>query len=102
VIEEQDPGFAGGSYAVVQKYLHDLDAWDALPVAEQEQAIGREKLNDIEIPDEVKATNSHVALTTIEDDDGEERQIVRLNMPFGSISAGEFGTCFIGYASDQR
>jgi putative iron-dependent peroxidase len=100
VIDEQDPTFAGGSYAVVQKYLHDLDAWDALPVAEQERAIGREKLNDIEIPDEVKATNSHVALTTIEDEDGEERQIVRLNMPFGSISAGEFGTYFIGYASD--
>ncbi|HEX3563585.1 MAG TPA: Dyp-type peroxidase, partial [Solirubrobacterales bacterium] len=100
VIEEQDPKFAGGSYAVVQKYLHDLGAWDALPVAEQERAIGREKLNDIEIPDEVKATDSHVALTTIEDDDGEERKIVRLNMPFGTIGAGEFGTYFIGYASD--
>ena len=100
VIDEQDPKFAGGSYVIVQKYLHDLDAWDALPVAEQESAIGREKLNDIEIPDEVKATNSHVALTTIENDDGEERQIVRLNMPFGTVSAGEFGTYFIGYASD--
>jgi putative iron-dependent peroxidase len=100
VIDEQDPGFAGGSYVVVQKYLHDLSAWDALPVAEQERAVGREKLSDIEIPDEVKATNSHVALTTIEDDDGEERQIVRLNMPFGTVGAAEFGTYFIGYASD--
>jgi putative iron-dependent peroxidase len=100
VIDEQDPKFAGGSYVVVQKYLHDLDAWDALPVAEQEHAIGREKLSDIELPDDVKAANSHVALTTIVDDDGEERQIVRLNMPFGTVGAGEFGTYFIGYASD--
>ncbi len=100
VIDEQDPKFAGGSYVVVQKYLHDLNAWDALPVAEQERAIGREKLSDIELPDDVKAANSHVALTTIVDDDGEERQIVRLNMPFGAVGAGEFGTYFIGYAGD--
>jgi porphyrinogen peroxidase len=100
VVDKQDPKFAGGSYVVVQKYLHDLNAWDALPVAEQERAIGREKLSDIELPDDVKAANSHVALTTIVDDDGEERQIVRLNMPFGAVGAGEFGTYFIGYASD--
>jgi porphyrinogen peroxidase len=99
VIDEQDPEFAGGSYVIVQKYLHDLSAWDALPVAEQERAVGREKLSDIELPDDVKPANAHVALTTIVDDDGEERQIVRLNMPFGAVGAGEFGTYFIGYAS---
>ena len=41
LIGDEDPGFAGGSYVVVQKYLHDLDAWDALPVEEQERVIGR-------------------------------------------------------------
>ena len=100
VIDKQDLKFAGGSYVVVQKYLHDLNAWDALPVAEQERAIGREKLSDIELPDDVKPANSHVALNTIVDDDGEERQIVRFNMPFGAVGAGEFGTYFIGYASN--
>lgn len=98
VIGEDDPEFAGGSYVVVQKYLHDLEAWDALAVEEQERAIGREKLSDIELPDDVKPPNSHVALTTIVDDDGDEHQIVRLNMPFGRVGAGEFGTYFIGYA----
>ena len=88
----------GGSYVVVQKYVHDLDAWDALPVEEQERVIGRTKLSDIELPDDVKPANSHVALNTIVDDDGEERQIVRFNMPFGRVGAGEFGTYFIGYA----
>jgi putative iron-dependent peroxidase len=98
VIGEEDPDFAGGSYVVVQKYLHDLEAWDALAVEEQERAIGREKLSDIELADDVKPANSHVALTTIVDDDGDEHQIVRLNMPFGRVGAGEFGTYFIGYA----
>jgi porphyrinogen peroxidase len=98
VIGDEDPQFAGGSYVVVQKYLHDLAAWDALPVEEQERAIGRTKLSDLELPDDVKPDNSHVALTTIVDEDGDEHQIVRFNMPFGRVGAGEFGTYFIGYA----
>jgi porphyrinogen peroxidase len=98
VIGDEDPEFAGGSYVVVQKYLHDLDAWDALPVEEQERAIGRTKLSDIEFSDELKPANSHVALNTIVDETGEEHQIMRFNMPFGRVGAGEFGTYFIGYA----
>ncbi len=102
LIGDEDPQFAGGSYIVVQKYLHDLDAWDALPVEEQERAIGRTKLNDIELPDELKPANSHVALNTIVDANGDERQIVRFNMPFGRVGAGEFGTYFIGYARNPE
>ncbi len=98
VIGDEDPEFAGGSYVVVQKYLHDLDAWDALSVETQELAIGRTKLSDIELSDQVKPSNSHVALNTIVDENGVQRQIVRRNMPFGRIGAGEFGTYFIGYA----
>src|SRR5262249_33226283 len=98
VIGEEDPGFAGGSYVIVQKYVHDVDAWEALPVEEQERVIGRTKLSDIELADDVKPATSHVALNTIIDDDGEQRQIVRANMPFGNVGAGEFGTYFIGYA----
>jgi putative iron-dependent peroxidase len=98
LIGDEDADFAGGSYVVVQKYLHDLDAWDALPVEEQERVIGREKLNDVELADDVKPPDSHVALTTIVDENGEERQIVRFNMPFGAVGAREFGTYFIGYA----
>ena len=98
VIGDEDPQFAGGTYVVVQKYLHDLEAWDALPVEAQERAIGRTKLSDIELPDELKPANSHVALNTIVDEQGEQQQIVRFNMPFGRVGAGEFGTYFIGYA----
>jgi putative iron-dependent peroxidase len=96
---EQDPDFAGGSYVIVQKYLHDVRAWNALPVEEQERVIGRAKLSDIELADDVKPANSHVALNTITDAGGTQRQIVRANMPFGSPGRGEFGTYFIGYSA---
>ncbi|MEV8097109.1 Dyp-type peroxidase [Kitasatospora sp. NPDC085879] len=97
-IGDEDPDFAGGSYVVVQKYVHDLAAWNALPEHEQEQAIGRTKLANVELPDEVKPANSHVALNTVTDENGDERKIVRENMPFGNVANGEFGTYFIGYA----
>src|SRR5204862_378461 len=77
LIGDEDPAFAGGSYVVVQKYVHDLDGWDALPVEAQERAMGRTKLSDIELPDEIKPANSHVALNTIVDEDGNEHQIMR-------------------------
>ena len=99
IIGDEDQAFAGGSYVIVQKYLHDLDRWNALPVEEQERIIGRTKLADIELPDDIKPANSHVALNTIVDEHGEERHIVRDNMPFGKVGSGEFGTYFIGYAA---
>ena len=98
VSPEADPGFAGGSYVIVQKYLHDMAAWKRLPVEEQERVIGRSKLENVEMADEVKPADSHVALNTIVDEDGEERQIVRDNMPFGHVGTAEFGTYFIGYS----
>ena len=99
LVGEADPGFAGGSYVIVQKYLHDMDGWNALSVEEQERVFGRSKLSDIEMPDGVKPANSHVALNTIVDPDGTQRQIVRANMPFGELGRGEFGTYYIAYAA---
>jgi putative iron-dependent peroxidase len=99
LVGAEDPDFAGGSYVIVQKYLHDMEAWNALPVEEQEKVIGRSKLSDIEMPDEIKPANSHVALNTIIEPDGTQRQILRANMPFGSAGRGEFGTYYIGYAA---
>ncbi|MFC5183030.1 Dyp-type peroxidase [Actinomadura harenae] len=98
VSEEDDPEFAGGSYVVVQKYLHDLPAWNALPVEAQELVIGRRKLSDIELDDASKPDDSHVAVNTVTDPDGTQRQILRANMPFGAAGTGEFGTYFIGYS----
>jgi putative iron-dependent peroxidase len=97
IIGEEDAAFAGGSYVIVQKYLHDLPAWNALPIEAQEKIIGRTKLSDIELDDAVKPSSAHNALTTIVED-GKQQEIVRDNMPFGDVGKGEFGTYFIGYA----
>lgn len=97
IVGEEDPSFAGGSYVIVQKYLHDLGKWNAIPVEQQEGIIGREKLSDIELEDSAKPPFAHNVLTTIEQD-GKQLEIVRDNMPFGTIGDGQVGTYFIGYA----
>ncbi|WP_316520401.1 Dyp-type peroxidase [Kitasatospora brasiliensis] len=104
LIGAEDPAFSGGSYVMVQRYVHDMDKWNALSVEQQEGAVGRTKLTDIELADDVKPADSHVALTVITGPDGEERKIVRFNMPYGTFGdagrGGEAGTYFIGYAAD--
>jgi len=101
IIGEEDAAFVGGSYVIVQKYLHDLDGWNALSTEAQERIIGRTKLSDVELDDSIKPTSAHNALTTITEN-GKEFQIVRDNMPFGRAGTGEFGTYFIGYCRTPR
>jgi porphyrinogen peroxidase len=97
LIGDEDANFAGGSYVIVQKYLHNLEAWNALSTEAQERIIGRTKLSNIEMDDSIKPTSAHNALTTIVER-REEIKILRDNMPFGRPSHGEFGTYFIGYS----
>jgi len=101
IIGDQEPAFAGGSYVIVQKYLHDMKKWNALPVEAQELIIGRRKLTDIELDDAEKPASAHNALTVIEEN-GKQLQILRDNMPFGRPGHGEFGTYFIGYCRTPR
>ncbi|WP_313419025.1 Dyp-type peroxidase [Sphingobacterium multivorum] len=95
IVGDEDAAYTGGSYLFVQKYIHDMNAWRSLPVAEQEKVIGRSKANDIEMGDDEKPTNSHSALANV----GDDLKIVRDNMPFGQIATNEMGTYFIAYAS---
>jgi len=101
LIGDEDPGFAAGSYVIVQKYLHDMPAWNALSTEAQEKVIGRRKLSDIELDDATKPSSAHNALTVLEEN-GKEIKILRDNMPFGDVARGEFGTYFIGYARSPR
>lgn len=101
LIGDEDAAFTGGSYVIVQKYLHDIAGWDRVPVEEQENIIGRHKLSDIEQPDAVKKPYAHNVLTSITED-GEPVDILRDNMPFGQVGTGEFGTYFIGYSRTPR
>jgi putative iron-dependent peroxidase len=101
LIGDEDPGFAGGSYVIVQKYVHDMVAWNGLSTEAQERIIGRTKLSDIELEDGVKPSSAHNALTVLVEN-GKEIKILRDNMPFGDVAGGEFGTYFIGYARSPR
>ena len=97
LVGDEDADYAGGSYVVVQKYLHDMQAWARIPTPEQEAIIGRTKIDNIEIDDDDAPRKSHKSLATIEDADGNEYDILRDNMPFGRPGQNEFGTYFIGY-----
>jgi porphyrinogen peroxidase len=101
LVGDDDPAFAGGSYVIVQKYLHDLTAWNALPVEAQERIIGRTKLSNVELDDAAKPSSAHNALTVIVEN-GEEVKILRDNMAFGEVGKGDFGTYFIGYSRSPR
>ncbi|MGH7103335.1 MAG: Dyp-type peroxidase [Acetobacteraceae bacterium] len=101
IIGDEDATFAGGSYVIVQKYLHDMPGWNSLPTEIQERIIGRTKLSDIELDAAVKPSSAHNALTTIMEN-GKQLEILRDNMPFGEVGKGEFGTYFIGYARSPR
>jgi porphyrinogen peroxidase len=98
LVGEEDADFAGGSYVVVQKYLHDMNAWAKTPTPLQEEIMGRTKIDNIEIDDDDAPRKSHKSLATIEDADGNEYDILRDNMPFGRPAHQEFGTYFIGYS----
>ena len=97
IVGNEDPAFVGGSYVIVQKYLHDLARWNEIPVERQEGIIGRRKFSDIELEDSVKPPFAHNVLTTIVEG-GQQLDIVRDNMSFGDVGKAEFGTYFIGYA----
>jgi putative iron-dependent peroxidase len=99
LIAEEDSAAVGGSYIVVQKYVHDLKAWNTLKAEQQEAIIGRTKWDNVELGDAAPGQQkSHKSLNTIEDENGVEHDILRDNMPFGSPGSGEFGTYFIGYS----
>jgi putative iron-dependent peroxidase len=97
LVAEEDTSAQGGSYIVIQKYVHDLESWKSLPTEMQEKIIGRTKIDNVELDDAESGQRSHKTLNTIEDENGNEHDILRDNMPFGSPGSGEFGTYFIGY-----
>jgi len=99
LVAEEDAQAVGGSYIVIQKYVHDLKGWRNLKAEQQESIIGRTKLDNQELDDAPTGQQaSHKTLNTIEDENGNEHSILRDNMPFGSPGSGEFGTYFIGYS----
>jgi porphyrinogen peroxidase len=93
LVADGTPG-AGGTVLLLQKWLHESAAWEKLPVAEQEQVIGRTKLDSVELED--RKPDSHVGST----DQDRFGKIFRRNMPYGTV--GEHGTMFVGFSAEQR
>ncbi|KAH7359287.1 hypothetical protein B0T11DRAFT_286109 [Plectosphaerella cucumerina] len=98
-VMSDDPHAIGGSYVVVQKYLHDLKGWSSLKSEEQEAVIGRTKLDNVELDDAPEGHFAHKTLATVTDEKGQEHDILRDNMPFGAPGKEEYGTYFIGYSA---
>ena len=97
VLPEPGPG-AGGSFAITQRWHHDLVAFDALAVGEQEAVIGRSKPDSIELDDDVKPPDAHIARVVIEDESGEELEIYRRSTPFGTVRG--HGLYFFAFSAD--
>ena len=95
LIGEQDPDFAGGSYVLAMRFVHDLPAWNRLEVSEQEGAVGRTKPDSVELGD--KPATAHISRVVIEED-GEELEIVRHSYPYGTTS--EHGLYFVAYTAE--
>jgi porphyrinogen peroxidase len=101
LVGDEDPAFAGGTYIIVQKYLHDLAGWNVLPTEMQERIIGRGKLSDVELDAAQKPSWAHNELNKIVEN-GREIKILRANMAFGRPGSGEYGTYYIAYARSPR
>ena len=93
LVPDGSPG-EGGTVLLLQKWEHDAAAWEALPVEQQELAMGRRKLDSVELED--KPADSHVAAT----DQDRFGHIFRRNMAYGTVT--DHGTMFVGFAAEQR
>lgn len=96
-VPDGEPG-AGGSVALVQRWVHDLDAVDDLAPDAREQLIGRTLDSSEEIDDDERSARSHISRVVIEDESGEELEMFRRSAAFGDV--GENGLVFVGFAAD--
>lgn len=99
IVGEEDPKFVNGSYAFLQKWVHDMDKWASYTTEQQEKGIGRHKFSDIELPEDEKSQNpaAHNVASKVEFN-GDEQKIIRMNVPFSDPAFNYTGTVFIGYA----
>ncbi|CAK8053648.1 Dyp-type peroxidase [Eupransor demetentiae] len=97
IIGDEDPDFENGSYAFAQKWQHKMDVWNHMKTEAQEKAVGREKFSDLELEDEDKYKNAHNKASQYEED-GDEKKIIRMNVPYSDPARGITGTYFMGYS----
>lgn len=89
----------GGSHVLVMRWVHNLEAFHALPVEEQERIIGRKKPDSAALTREQRHPTGHLARVQI-DEDGKEIEIYRRSVPYGTVK--EHGLYFVGFSAEQR
>jgi putative iron-dependent peroxidase len=99
ISEEDDKQHVGGSFVLTQKWVHDLERFESLPLSEQERVIGRTKQASIELNDAEKPSDAHISRVSVEDEKGEEMEIVRQSMSYGKGSSRKQGLFFIAYSN---
>ena len=98
LIPDGQPG-AGGAHVLVMRWIHDLDAFEKLPVKEQERVIGRSKPSSVEMTGDALPPDAHIARTQITDEAGNELPIYRRSVPYGTV--GEHGLYFVAFSADR-
>jgi putative iron-dependent peroxidase len=97
VIPDGEVG-AGGCFVIAMRWVHDLTAFHALAERDQEGVIGRTRLDSVELDDDVKPVTAHIARVVVEDGNGEELEIFRRSVPYGTVS--ELGLYFLAFSAD--
>jgi putative iron-dependent peroxidase len=98
LVPDGRPG-AGGSHVLAIRWVHNLDAFEALPVPEQEGVFGRTKPNSVELEGDAKPPTAHIARVEIEDASGNELPIYRRSVPYGT--AKEHGLYFVAFSAER-
>ena len=98
LIPHDHPG-AGGSHVLVMRWIHDLAAFEALPLEEQQRVFGRTKLTSKELEGDAKPPTAHIARVEIAADSGEELPVYRRSVPYGTLA--EHGLQFIAFSADR-
>ncbi len=88
----------GGSHVIAIRWIHDLAAFEKLPVADQQRVFGRTKPHGAELAEEVKPRTAHIARVELEDSEGRELEIYRRSVPYGSVK--EHGLYFVAFSSE--
>lgn len=94
-----DAPCGGGSVVLLQKWVHDLDGFEAMELADREQVIGRTLYDSVELGPDVQSPHSHVSRVVIEDDEGDELEVFRRSTSFGGVL--EHGLMFLAFSADR-
>jgi len=96
-VPEGRPG-AGSSVVLLQRWVHDLQAFDALDDEDKNQVIGRDRTSGDELDESVRSPRAHISRVVLNDDDGEELEVFRRSTAYGGVI--ENGLMFLAFSPD--